>query len=165
MPKSRYHTDYQAMADSFLDLWQEQIARAMGDGDFLHALTEQMQQFGGAATNERPQNKARRDSYPADASGAGDDELADLRARMAASERRVQRLEAKIRKLETEDEEPAPAAKPKAKPKPARAGSPRRAAKAGTTRAKSAKPAAKPKAKQKAKPTTVKPRKRAVKRR
>lgn len=162
--------DYQAFAGSFLDLWQEQVARAMSDTDFLQALMENMQQMQSGMFGYDAPHKNHFDT--ADASEPKSDELDDMQRRLAAAERKIIKLEATIERLR--DAKPAAkpvvksaakkavpkktAAKPKriAKPKPAT----KPAKPAVKTAAVKAKPAAKPKAK--AKPTA---RKRAVKRR
>lgn len=148
--------DYQAFASSFLDLWQEQIARAMSDTDFLQALMENMQQMQAGVFGYDAAHKNHFDT--ADAPQPQPDELADLQRRLAAAERKVIKLEATIERLR-ESRPAAPAAKPRA---PAKRAKPI-AAKPKTA----AKPAAKSKAKPKAKPVTrgkAAPRKRAVKR-
>jgi len=160
--------DYQAFAGSFLDLWQEQIARAMSDTDFLQALMENMQQMQAGMFGYDATHKDHFDT--ADASQPKLDELVDLQRRLAAAERKIIKLEATIERLRD--------AKPAASPKPKPAARSTKTTAAKTTKSKpvaKAKPKPKPKAKaatkttasktkrtSKAKPTT---RKRAVKRR
>jgi hypothetical protein len=155
MPKQ----NYQAFAGSFLDLWQDQVARAMSDTDFLGAIMENMQQMQSGMFGYDAAQQNHNDT--ADASQPEPDELDDLQRRLGTAERKIIRLEATIERLK---ERPA-AAKPKAKPKPepkAKAAPKRRATpKRAVAKPKPvAKPAAKAKAK--AKPKTT--RKRAIKR-
>ena len=148
--------DYQAFASSFLDLWQEQIARAMSDTDFLQALMENMQQMQAGVFGYDAAHKNHFDV--ADAPQPEPDELADLQRRLAAAERKVIKLEATIERLR-ESKPAAAATKPR---------TPAKRAKPAATKPKpAAKPAAKGEPKPKAKPATKRktaPRKRAVKR-
>ena len=140
--------DYQAFASNFLDLWQEQMARAMADSDVLQAMMKQMQ---AGAFGYEQQKTAKDDRNAANASGAGPHELDDLRQRLAACERKIIKLEATIDRL-----------KEKAKTRPGA----KRGAGASRPAAKPAKRAA-TKAKTKnptTKKTTPTGRKRAVKR-
>lgn len=81
--------DYQKMAGVFLDIWQEQLAKSLTDGDFIRQMTNMMRSF-------QPAGKAgheQENRYTAHASGAQSDELADLQQRLAACERRIKQLE------------------------------------------------------------------------
>ena len=156
------HKNYQDFAGSFLDLWQDQVARAMSDTDFLGAIMDNMQQMQSGMFGY---DTAQQNHYDtADAPQPKPDELDDLQRRLGAAERKIIRLEATIERLKAK---PAAAAKPKAKPKAKPEPKAKAPAKRGTTPKRAvakpkpvAKPAAKPKAK--AKPKTT--RKRAIKR-
>lgn len=173
--------DYQSFASSFLDLWQEQVARALSDTDFLQALMENMQRMQAETFGYERQSEATEapdyeggHRHTADAFGAEPDELDALRRRMATCERKILRLEATIERLKAERksdaERPAAAtAKRRASGKRSddtasaaatpseRASGTGRAGSKNTKSAKVARPAAKP-----AKPAAI--RKRAVKR-
>ncbi len=157
--------DYSAFASSFLDLWQEQIARAMSDTDFLQSLMDNMQHMqSGVFSHDAAQQNHK---HPAHASEPEPDELSDMQRRLASAERKITKLEAALERLAERDEAP------RAKPKPAPTVQPKPIAKRTKPAAAKApaKPQQKPKPKApaaKAKPkATAKPalRKRAVKRR
>ncbi len=155
------HKNYQDFAGSFLDLWQDQVARAMSDTDFLGAIMDNMQQMQSGMFGY---DAAQQNHYDtADASQPEPDELDDLQRRLGAAERKIVRLEATIERLKEKPAAAKPKAKPKAQPKPeAKASTKRRATpKRAVAKPKpAAKPAQKPKAKAKPKAT----RKRAIKR-
>src|SRR5688572_3584024 len=102
--------DYQNMASSFLDLWQEQITRSLSDRDFIHAMLDSMKKMQGQGSGAFRDNYESKDRDTAASSGIGADELDDLRRRLADCERRLAALESSSRQVRK-----APAKQPERK--------------------------------------------------
>ena len=131
--------DYQKMASTFLDMWQQQLTRTMNDRDMVKSMMQAMQQMQqpGASAFKDPYESQHRHTAPA--SGAYDDELVELAERLADCEQRIAALEDELEIYKK------PVARATTKPNPA-----------NKSKAKS-KPAAKPKAKPAAKKTRPAP--------
>ena len=101
--------DYQKMANAFLDLWQEQITRALNDSQFYDAMLAQMQQ---------PFDMGRGHESAPEPSVAGDAELDAVYERLADCEARIVQLERQLARQTQPPRQPS-AKKQPAKKKPA----------------------------------------------
>jgi hypothetical protein len=141
------------MASAFLDLWQDQLTRSMTDRDFVRNMMDMMQRMQHdsmdafrSSPNAQARGQNTKNRHASAASGAGDDQLAQLAQRVADCEQRIRELEAALARANAK---PKPNAKPKSKAKtvkPVKSDTRRRsgAAKpARTAKRPQAKPAAK----------------------
>jgi hypothetical protein len=104
--------DYQKIANAFLDLWQEQVTRALNDSQFYDTMMAQMRQPFDGATHD-----AGRPSAAPQSPVTGDAELDAIRQRLADSEARISELERELRSLRSSENKAKSAARSSSKPR------------------------------------------------
>ena len=101
--------DYSDMARQFMDMWQQNMSRAMSDQGFVQAMMDGMRPHTPQKAHE--QHTTHRQS--AAASKSRDEQLDELTGRLRVLERRVRELEQQLDQRDAAA--PTPARKPTAK--------------------------------------------------